>query len=59
MSKKKMVLIAGVFAKLCTTKSVTREMPKKRRFTIPLNKQHGKRAQRQLKSERQPLYHIY
>ena len=50
MSKKKMVLIAGVFAKLCTTKSVTREMPKKRRFTIPSNKQHGKRAQRQLKS---------
>ena len=34
-------------------------MSKKRRFTVPFNKQHGKRAQTLLKSERRHLYHIY
>ena len=54
-----MVLIADVFANLCTTKNVAREMSKTCPFTVPSNKQHGKRTQTLLKSERRPLYHIY
>ena len=54
-----MVLIADIFANLCTTKSVAREMSKTCRFTVPFNKQPGKRAQTLLKSEGRPLYHIY
>ena len=34
-------------------------MSKKHRFTVPLNEQHGKRAQTLFKSERRHLYHIY
>ena len=34
-------------------------MSKKCRFTVPLNKQHGKRAQTLFKSERRQFYHIY
>ena len=54
-----MVLIANVFAKLCTGKNVPRERSKKCRFTEPFNKQYGKGAKTLLKSERRPLYHIY
>ena len=47
-----MTLRANVFPKLQTPKNVVRKMSKKCRFTLPLNKQHRKRAQTQLKSER-------
>ena len=56
---KKMTLIADVFPKLPTTKNVVRSMCKKSRFIGLFEKQHGKRAQTVLKSERQNLYHIY
>ena len=54
-----MTLIADVFPKLPTTKNVVRSMCKKSRFIGLFEKQHGKRAQTVLKSERQNLYHIY
>ena len=56
---KKMTLIADVFPKLPTTKNVVRSMCKKSRFIGLFEKQHGKRVQTVLKSERQNLYHIY
>ena len=56
---KKMTLIADVFPKLPTTKNVVRSMCKKSSFIGLFEKQHGKRVQTVLKSERQNLYHIY
>ena len=38
---------------------VLRSMSKKSRFSLPFEKQHGKRIPALLKSERQHLYHIY
>ena len=54
-----MTLIAGVFPKLYTPKIVVRQMSKKYRFRGGFDKQHGKWAQKRLKSERQHLYHVY
>ena len=34
-------------------------MSKKCRFRVPINKQHGRRAQTLFKSKRQQFYHIY
>ena len=56
---KKMTLIADVFPKLPTTKNAVRSMCKKSSFIGLFEKQHGKRVQTVLKSERQNLYHIY
>ena len=57
--KKRMTLMADVFPKLRTPKNVDREMSKKFCLRGPLDKQHGKRAQTLLESERQRLYHIF
>ena len=54
--RKKGTLIANVSPKLRTPKNVTRTMSKKSRFRGSLEKQHCKRN---LKFERQHLYHIY
>ena len=54
-----MTLIAYIFLKLQTTKNVVRQMAKKSRFRRPLEKQHGKRSQTLLKSERLHFYHIH
>ena len=54
-----MTLIANVIPKLRTPKIVVRSMFKKRRFTVPFNKQYGKRAQTLSNSERQHLNDIY
>ena len=43
--QKKMTLIAYVFPKLPTTKSVLRQMCKSSRFREPVDRRHGKRAQ--------------
>ena len=39
--------------------NVVRKMSKESRFRRPIDKQHGKRAQAQLKPPSQHLYHIY
>ena len=57
--QKKMTVIADVFPKLQTPKNVVRSMSKKCRFRGTFEKQHGKRAQTLLKSQRQHFYHIY
>ena len=51
-----MTLIADVFSKLRTQKTVVRYMSKKSRFWRPIKMQHGKRAQTLLKFEPQQLY---
>ena len=56
--QKKMTLIADLFPKLCTPKNVVRYMSKKSRFKGPFDRQHGKRVQTLLRSERQHRYHI-
>ena len=53
-----MTLIGDLFPKLRTPKNVVRYMSKKCRFKGPFNKQHGKRVQTPLRSERQHRYHI-
>ena len=57
--KKKITLIADVFPKLRTRNNVVRYMCKKSRFRRLFDRQHGKRAQKLLQSERQHRYHIY
>ena len=57
--QKKMTLIADVFPKLRTPKSVIRQLPKKFCFGGPFDEGHGKRAKTYLKSEREQLFHIY
>ena len=54
-----MTIIADVFPTLRTPKNVVRSMSKNFRFRGLLEKQHGKRVQTLLKSERQQLYHLY
>ena len=54
-----MTLIADVFPKLRTPKNMVRSMPKKSRFRVSVEKQHGKCAQTLFKFEGQLLYHIY
>ena len=54
-----MTLIGKVFPKLPIFKNVVRQISKKYRFRVPLEKQHGKRAQKPLKYEWRHIYHIY
>ena len=53
-----MTLIADLFAILRTPKNVVRYKSKKSRFKGPFDRQHGKRVQTLLRSERQHRYHI-
>ena len=53
-----MTLIADLFLKLRTPENVVRYMCKKSRFKGPFDRQHGKRVQTPLRSERQHGYHI-
>ena len=53
-----MTLIADLFPKSRTPENVIRYMSKKPRFKGPFNRQHGKRVQTLLQSERQHRYHI-
>ena len=57
--KKKMTLVAEVFPKLRTWKSLVRSRSKKPRFKGSFGKEHGKCAQTLLKFESKHLYHIY
>ena len=53
-----MTLIADLFPKLRTPENVVRHMSKKSRSKGPFDRQHGKRVQTLLQSERQHGYHI-
>ena len=53
-----MTLIADLFPKLGTLENVVRYMSKKSRFKGPFDRQHGKRVQTLLQSERHFRYHI-
>ena len=53
-----MTLIADLFLNLRTPENVVRYMSKKSRFKGPFDRQHGKRVQTLLQSERQHGYHI-
>ena len=53
-----MTLIADLFPKSRTPENVIRYMSKKSRFKGPFDRQHGKRVQTLLQSEREHLYHI-
>ena len=53
-----MTLIADLFPKSRTQENVIRYMSKKSRFKGPFDRQHGKRVQTLLQSERQHSYHI-
>ena len=53
-----MTLIADLFPKLRTPENVVRYMSKKSRLKGPFERQHGKRVQTLLQSERQHGYHI-
>ena len=54
-----MTLIADLFPKLRTPENVVRYMSKKSRSKGPFDRQHGKRVQTLLQSERQHGYDIY
>ena len=51
--KKKMALIADIFLNLRTPKNVLKKTFKKSYFRRPIDKEHGKRTEKLLKSERQ------
>ena len=53
-----MTLIADLFPKSLTPENVISYMSKKPRFKGPFDRQHGKRVQTLLQSERQHRYHI-
>ena len=53
-----MTLIADLFPILRTPKNVVRYMSKKPLFKGPFDRQHGKRVQTLLRSDRQHRYHI-
>ena len=53
-----MTFLADVFRKLWTPKNMVRSIPKKSRFRVSVEKQHGKCAQTLFKFEEQHLYHI-
>ena len=53
-----MTLITDLFLKLRTAENVVRYMSKKSRFKGSCDRQHGKRVQTLLRSERQHGYHI-
>ena len=50
--------MADIFLKLRTSKNLIRYMSKKSFFRGPFDRQHGKRAQTLLESERRNHYHI-
>ena len=54
-----MTLIADLFPKSRSPENVIRYMSKKSRFKGPFDRQHGKRVQTLLSSERHHGYHIY
>ena len=54
-----MTLIADLFPKLRTPKSVVRYMCKTSCFKGPFDRQHGKRVETLLRSGKQHRYHIY
>ena len=54
-----MTLIADIFPKLRTQKSLVRSMPKKSRFKGSFKKEHGKCSQTLLQCLGQLLYHFY
>ena len=56
--KKEMTLIADLFPKSRIPENVVIYMSKKFRSKGPFNRQHGKRVQTLLQSERQHGYHI-
>ena len=53
-----MTLIADLIPKSRTPENVIRYMSKESRFKGPFDRQHGKRVQTLLRSERQHRYHI-
>ena len=53
-----MTLIADFFPKPHTPEKVARYMSNKSRFKGAFDRQHGKRLQTMLRSERQNRYHI-
>ena len=57
--QEKMTLVAYVFPKLRTPKLVVREISKKTRFRGAVDSQHGKRAEKLFKFQRENLYHTY
>ena len=57
--KKNMTLITDVFRKYGTPKTMVRSMPKRSRFRVSVEKQHGEYPQTLFTIEGQPLYHIY
>ena len=57
--QKKLTLIADVFRKLRTPKNIVRSMPKKPRFRVSVENQHGESSQTLFTFEGQPLDHFY
>ena len=57
--KKKITRITDVFRKLRTPKNMVRSMPKKSRFRVCVEKQHGECPPTLFTFEGQPFYHIY
>ena len=53
-----MTLLVELFPKLRTPEKAVRYMSKKSSFKGPFHRQHGKRVQTLLRSERQHCYHI-
>ena len=53
-----MTLIGDLFPKSRSPENVIRYMFKKSRFKGPFDRQHGKRVQTLLQSEREHRYHI-
>ena len=53
-----MTLTAYVFPKLRTLKDVVRSTSKKSRLKGHLNRQHGKRVETLIQSQRKHIYHI-
>ena len=54
-----MTLIADVFRKLRTPKTIVRSMPKKSNFIRSVENEHGKCPKTLFKFEEQRLYHIF
>ena len=53
-----MTFIADIFRKLQTPKTIGRSMPKKSRFRVSVEKQHGECPQSLFTFEGESLYHI-
>ena len=57
--RKKMILRAYLCPKLRTPKDVVIQMSKKSHLRRPLDRQHGKRVEKLIQSQRQYLYYIH